>query len=233
MKVCKSRIKSLLACFTYQLLVGQNLYFQLNHPIRFVCITGPIVSIEDIASKYALLTLDDGSGATIVVKITRLEGEIANSVDCPSNTTIDNVNIQVSLGTFRVLVDDVILDTSTVVKAKGTIDEWRGTKQIKLERIQIVRSTAEEIQEWEDVARWKMEILDKPWVLGKEKLEEMERKHRDDREKELEKQKRKEEMKRAYLVKQRDRDSKRKAQEEKWERRRRKEEVMMNAGALI
>jgi hypothetical protein len=223
----------LLACFTYQLLVGQNLYFHLNHPIRFVCITGPVVSIEDVASKYALLTVDDGSGATIVVKITRLEGEIANSVDCPSNTTIDNVNIQGSLGRFDVLVDDVVLDTGTVVKAKGTIDEWRGTKQIKLERIQIVRSTAEEIQEWEDVARWKREILDKPWVLGREKLEEMEQKHRDDREKELEKQQRKEEMKRAYLVKQRDRDAKRKAHEEKRERRRRKEEVMMNAGALI
>lgn len=218
---------------TYQLDVGQNLYFRLNHPIRFVCITGFIVSIEDIASKYALLTLDDGSGATIVVKIPRLEGEVANSVDCPSNTTVDNVNIRISLGTFDVFVDDVVLDIGTVVKAKGTIDEWKGMKQIRLERIQIVRSTAEEIQEWEGVAKWKREILNKPWVLDKHTLEEMEQTNQDEREKELEKQKRKEEMKRAYLVKQRNRDAKSKAREENWERRRRKEEVMMNAGALI
>jgi len=198
-----------------------------------VCITAPIVSIEDVASKYALITLDDGSGATIIIKVARLAPEIASSLECPSNTTVDNVNVHVKLGTFDVEVDGQILDIGSIVKAKCTIDEWKGVKQLDLAKIKVIRSMAEEINEWEEVAKWKREILDQPWVLDDKHLVEMEKKDRDQRQKQLDDQKKAEEKKRIHLAKKRERQQKQKEYEEKWERRRRKEEVMMNAGALI
>jgi len=212
---------------------GQKLYFLLNHPIRFVSITAPVVSIEDVASKYALITLDDGSGATVVAKITRVAAEIASSVECPSNTTVDNVNVRVNLGTFDVEVDGQILDIGMIVKAKCTINEWKGVKQLDLVKIKVIRDTSEEIKEWEEAARWKREVLDKPWVLDDKQLAEMEKKDRDQRQNQLDQLKKAEEKKRMYLAKKRERQQKRKDYEEKWEGRRRKEEVMMNAGALI
>ena len=198
-----------------------------------MCITAPIVSIEDVASKYALITLDDGSGATIIIKVARLAPEIASSLECPSNTTVDNVNVHVKLGTFDVEVDGQILDIGSIVKAKCTIDEWKGVKQLDLAKIKVIRSMAEEINEWEEVAKWKREILDQPWVLDDKHLVEMEKKDRDQRQKQLDDQKKAEEKKRIHLAKKRERQQKQKEYEEKWERRRRKEEVMMNAGALI
>ena len=198
-----------------------------------MCITAPIVSIEDVASKYALITLDDGSGATIIIKVARLAPEIASSLECPSNTTVDNVNVHVKLGTFDVEVDGQILDVGSIVKAKCTIDEWKGVKQLDLAKIKVIRSTAEEINEWEEVAKWKREILDQPWVLDDKHLVEMEKKDRDQRQKQLDDQKKAEEKKRIHLAKKRERQQKQKEYEEKWERRRRKEEIMMNAGALI
>lgn len=146
---------------------------------------------------------------------------------------MDNVNVRVELGLFNVLVDTLSLEVGTVVKVKCTIEEWKGMKQLELKRIKLVRSTAEEIREWEEVARWKTEILDTPWVLEKERLEEMDRKDTEDREKQLAEQRKAEDKKMAHLVKRRAREAKRKSHEEKWERRRRKEEVMMNASALI
>lgn len=168
-----------------------------------------------------------------MVKITRLDAETANSPECPSNTTVENVNVRVGLGVFDVLVDDVLLEVGTVVKVKCSVDQWKGMKQLELKKITIVKCTAEEIIEWKDVAKWKREILDTPWVLGAQELSKMEQKDRDDRQRQTERQRRAEEKKRAYLMKKAEREQKMKMYEEKWERRRRKEEIMMNAGALI
>jgi hypothetical protein len=52
--------------------IVQNIYFHLNHPIRYVYICGVITEIEYINNRYTLLTLDDGSGSTIEVKITHV-----------------------------------------------------------------------------------------------------------------------------------------------------------------
>ena len=57
------------------MLPGQNIYFYLNHPIRFVRIVGVVVAIDDINLKYSALTLDDGSGATVELKIVRTTSE--------------------------------------------------------------------------------------------------------------------------------------------------------------
>lgn len=213
--------------------LGQGVYFHLNHPIRFVSLTAVIVAVEDVASKYALLTLDDGSGANIIVKITRLPPEIARSAECPSNTSLDNVNLHMDVGTFDVVVDGQAIDVGSVVKVKCTIDEWKGTKQLQLKRIRVVMSTEEEIRSWEELARWKRDVIGAPWVLESETLRNLEQEDRDERKKKWEKDRVMEEKRKAYVAKRKEREARHKAHEEKWERRRRKEEIIMNTGAFI
>lgn len=57
---------------------GQNLYFHLNHPIRFVRLVGTVTEIDALGTRlggvplFIFLTVDDGSGATVTVKIKRV-----------------------------------------------------------------------------------------------------------------------------------------------------------------
>lgn len=204
---------------------GQNVYFHLNHPIRYVQLVGPITSIDEKHPKLGTITIDDGSGATLNVKINRLAPEIVESIDCPSNTEVDNVNVKAGIGEYTITVDGEELDVSSVVKVKGTISTFRDVKQLELKRIWVVRTTNEEAAFWSQLAKFKQETLSLPWVLD----DATRLKHETDRKE----GKRKEwERKQAYHKKWEAWRERTKVQEDKREQRRRKEEVMMNAGAL-
>lgn len=51
------------------------------------------------------------------------------------------------------------------MKAKGGISEFRGTKQLVLERITVVETTDAEVRAWEERVRFRMEVLVEPWVV--------------------------------------------------------------------
>jgi len=72
------------------LVIAQNIYFHLNHPIRYVYLCGVITEIEYIKNLYTVLTLDDGSGATIEVKITHVMPVVAK----PSSTVVNNEQVE-------------------------------------------------------------------------------------------------------------------------------------------
>lgn len=212
---------------------GQHIYFYLNHPIRYVRVVGVVVAIDDITSKYCALTLDDGSGATIELKIVRRTADQHSSNPHPSNTTINNVNVTSQFGVFEVTVDNVNVDIGTVLKAKGTISEFRGVKQLELKRVQIVPSTDEEVQAWADSAAFKTKTLSNKWRVTSAEHGLIKAKIK------AEKKKAKEYDKRLhdYELKRVEYEAARAAheakKEAKLEARRRKEELMMNAGALI
>ncbi|KAH7083085.1 hypothetical protein BKA63DRAFT_142902 [Paraphoma chrysanthemicola] len=211
---------------------GQHLYFHLNHPIRFVRLVGVVVAIDDINLKYTVLTIDDGSGATIELKIVRIPPIEQNPVDTSSNTTIDNVNIVSPFGIFEVVVDQHQLDIGTVVKVKGTISEFRGIKQLDLKRIWIVATTDEEAQAWAETATFKLEVLSTPWHISSAEHRQIKAKMKADRKKAREYEKRKAE----YEIKKEEHRQARELhlaeREKKLEMRRRKEELIMNKGAL-
>ncbi|QDS74910.1 hypothetical protein FKW77_004043 [Venturia effusa] len=214
---------------------GQGLYFHLNHPIRFISITAPIISIESITDRYTILELDDGSGTTIVVKITRLIKDqlLTNHVDNASNTTVENVNIVSKIGVFDVFVDGhKKLDIGTVIKVKAVIGEFRKVKQLELKRIYVIRTTGEEVKEWAEVARWKRDILSKSWVLTSQKLNELNIDDRRERRKQRDTEKRKKEYSKARDEKLAKRREKIEAHEARVEKRRKEKEDELNGGAL-
>jgi len=196
-------------------------------------VVGVIVAIDDINLRYTVLTLDDGSGMTIELKIVRLPPTERNLVDTSSNTEIPNVDIISRPGIFDVVVDGQQLDIGSVVKAKCTISEFRGIKQLELKRVSMVATTDEEAKAWTEIAAFKQKVLSRPWHISstehrkithsikaeKKKLQEYER-----RKAEYEVKKEEHRMAREAYNAQRDR---------KLETRRRKDEIVMNTGALI
>ncbi|KAJ4381698.1 hypothetical protein N0V86_003062 [Didymella sp. IMI 355093] len=212
---------------------GQSIYFYLNHPIRYVRVVGVVVAIDDITSKYSALTLDDGSGATLELKIVRRVADQQSSESFSSNTTVGNVNVVSQLGVFEITINNVNVNIGTVLKAKGSISEFRGVKQLELRRVQIVSSTDEEAQAWAETAAFKAKVLSAKWrvtsaehAVIKANIKEEKKKA-----KEYDKRLREYEVKRGeYEAARAAHEAKREA---KLEARRRKEELMMNAGALV
>jgi hypothetical protein len=204
---------------------GQNLYFYLNHPIRFVTLVGPVVSIDSVSAKFAIFTIDDGSGTTIDVIIARKAPETLSVVDCAPTTDVPYVSVGVGIGRLEIDVDGKILDIGTVVKAKGTISEFRSKRQLELKRISILRSTEEEVKAWEELASWKT-TLSTPWFLSKDELKELE-------EKETREIADRQQLERAKMERARRRAERRSRRDSKDEKKRRIEEVVMNTGALV
>jgi Telomere regulation protein Stn1 len=145
-----------------------TIFFHKNYPIRFVCVIGPVVAFGDVYAKHGIFYIEDGSGRNIAVKLRRLSPEDVTP-QAPSNTTVSNVNISASLGRSDIEVAGTILDIGTVVKLKCTIDVFRDSKQLILQRALVLKSTTEEAREWEILANW-TSILSKPWVIGPNEL---------------------------------------------------------------
>lgn len=130
------------------------------------------------------------------------------------------------------MIDKHRLDIGTVIKAKGTISEFRGIKQLDLRRVWVVTTTNEEAQAWAEAAAFKQQILSAPWHISsaehkkiknsikaeKKKIQEYERRKM---EHEAKKKERKE-AEELYLAQ----------RQVRLEMRRQKEETIMNAGAL-
>lgn len=195
-------------------------------------IVGVVVAIDDINRKYTVLTLDDGSGASIEVKIIRLTPDIYNPVESPSNTMIDNVNIVSRLGVFDVSINEQQVDIGTVIKAKCTISEFRGQKQLEMKRVWIVKSTNEEARAWAETAAFKR-VLDVPWHISSSGHTKIKKEIKLERRKNLEYERRRTEHEAKRSEQRKARDEYMAKREVRLEARRRKEEIMMNAGALI
>ncbi|KAJ4989725.1 OB-fold nucleic acid binding domain-containing protein [Stagonosporopsis vannaccii] len=212
---------------------GQSIYFYLNHPIRFVRVVGVVVAIDDINLKYSAITLDDGSGMTVELKIVRAGFAEQSIKKCCSNTTIGNVNVISHFGVFEITVDGHALNIGTVLKAKGTISEFRGVKQLELKRVQMILSTDEEAQAWAETAAFKTAVLSNPWRVTSAQHSEIKSKIKADRRQ----AKRYDKRLRDYEARRAEHEAAKAAHQTRKDARRevqrRKEEAMMNAGALI
>lgn len=214
---------------------GQNLYFILNHPIKFVQLVGLVVDVELLGNgKYLILTIDEGSGSTIECKaevrqLTRPnEQEPLGKVkeEWPSNTHVNNLNVNVDLGSPKVTIDGHLIDIGTVLKAKGTIDTFRSQRQLKLERVRIVKDTNEEVKAWQETANWKADVLSKPWVLTEAQKREVDVELERERVVEIEKS-------RVKKVKDAEHARKKRKYEERKEGKRRVLEGEFDKGALV
>jgi hypothetical protein len=156
-----------------------------------------------------------------------------NAVAGSSKTNLKNVDVVSQFGIFDVMVDDQRLDIGTVVKAKGTISEFRGNKQLDLKRIWVVATTDEEAQAWAETAVFMQEVLSRPWHLTSAEHRQVKKQIKVEKKKILEYEKRKTEHEAKKRLQEQERSIYLAQREKKLEIRRRKKEIMMNAGALL
>ncbi|KAL8812666.1 MAG: hypothetical protein Q9200_000854 [Gallowayella weberi] len=152
---------------------GQNIYFYANHPIQWIRLVGVVVAF-DIYPNRIIITLDDSSGLPIEIFCRKIANHATSGID----TSVDNHGV-ITLNKISVPKDDEHVcitsegkvdlqdfDVGSVVKIKGGISEFRGEKQVTLERISLVRTTDEEAALWADNATFHRDVLSRPWVVG-------------------------------------------------------------------
>ena len=155
--------------------LGQRIYFYHNHPIRLVRLVGLVVAFDVFPNRFIFI-LDDSSGRNIEVTCGRPTCSLAT---LPNDETERNANTPIQEKVRNELDADMTgttatgntlsmngVDIGTVVKVKGLIGDFRGEKQILLERIWTVGTTNEEALCWVELCLFKSCVLDKPWVVN-------------------------------------------------------------------
>lgn len=130
---------------------------------------GVIVSLDVLQARY-IMVLDDSSGVNIVLTCER-EKSALPQVDHTSSasTTLSNPAAPAigSTATGR-KIDLTGIDVGVVVKAKGGISTFREERQMSLERVEIVKTTNEEVAAWAENTTFHRNILDKAWIISGE-----------------------------------------------------------------
>ncbi|KAL2046824.1 hypothetical protein N7G274_000842 [Stereocaulon virgatum] len=155
---------------------GQNLYFHLNHPIKWIRLVGVIVAIDEWPTRLVML-LDDSSGALVEVTCARPRPTLKAPVPDEHNLK-DMISVKPTTGvtaTGRTIDLDGI-EIGTVVKVKGGVKTYRSERQMQLERIVIIRTTNEEAAAWAENTAFRRDILNIPWVVSEKDEERARRK---------------------------------------------------------
>lgn len=156
---------------------GQDVYFHANsHPIKWVRLAGIVVAIDDFFGRR-VYTLDDSSGVNI---------ECVLDVAKPGpNSAADAVKVQPFSATVVMAKTShkrqtagagaaeqappitVTVDIGDAIEVRGRISPFRESRQIRIEKIVNLRSTAQEASFWEKEARFRREVLGVRWRLDK------------------------------------------------------------------
>ncbi|KAF6230357.1 hypothetical protein HO133_004699 [Letharia lupina] len=183
---------------------GQNLFFHLNHPIKWIRLVGVIVAVDLYPTRWIAL-LDDSSGATIEITC----GRPAPTPTAPNANSTSLAEGSAGLGRLDAFdkgvtatgrdVDLSGVDIGSVVKVKGGVGLFREVRQMLLERISIIRTTNEEAAAWAENTAFRKEILSQPWVVSEEEEKRARRKAEGlDREKQARKERKKRKLREEY-----------------------------------
>lgn len=169
---------------------GPNIFFYLNHPIRFVCVVGVIVARTDVY-KRTILTLDDSSGATIDITVLKAEldqgqgqsqdrpepePEPESEQPKPSPAQQEQGEMHLTTTTQDIIdINSLTAGTGTVVKIKGTVSTFRSQIQLQLERFFPIADTNDEMRFLDQRTRVLVEVLSVPWELSGDEVAELHR----------------------------------------------------------
>ncbi|KFZ14102.1 hypothetical protein V502_06255 [Pseudogymnoascus sp. VKM F-4520 (FW-2644)] len=141
---------------------GQGIYFHLNHPIKWVRLTGIIVAMDEFYNRVCI-TIDDGSGATIEATCLAPPRPEATAtvaaIAVPTERTADDAMVSPDGPKLRAV------DVGKVVKVKGGIREFRGVRQVAMKAIAVLGDTRAEVGAWREGVRFREEVLRVPWVV--------------------------------------------------------------------
>lgn len=142
---------------------------------------GVVVAIDEFYGRR-VFTIDDSSGACIETITTYSPPKIEQAARVTTETS--NVNLegkkvletQLTMAATKkadlpkISVPYEELDVGHVVDVKGRLTQFRDEMQIKIEKMTNLRSTEQEIALWERRAKFRRDVLDKPWTLTERQI---------------------------------------------------------------
>lgn len=161
---------------------GQDLYFHLNHPIKWVQLTGVVVAIDEFYGRR-IYTVDDSSGTTIecvlsvpkqnanlaAITATAAEGSARTATPKGDKPTSAVAHATTAQDDVKPVVDGEI-DVGDILLVKGNITVFRDQKQIRVHKIIHLRSTEDEVQFWKKMTEFHDTILSVPWSLSEKEV---------------------------------------------------------------
>ncbi|KUJ21741.1 uncharacterized protein LY89DRAFT_681158 [Mollisia scopiformis] len=161
----------------------RKLYHFLNHPVKWVKITGVVVAIDEVREKKEnkdkkIFTLDDSSG--VCVEVTVPAPPVFEAPDAGKKHLGQLAKLQEGKGdkkedstpsTENPVVPWAEIDVGTVIKVKGRVNMWWKEFQVEGVKIEVVRGLDAEVRAWDEVREFRETVLGVPWVVGKEEEE--------------------------------------------------------------
>ncbi|KAI1106562.1 hypothetical protein F4804DRAFT_18763 [Jackrogersella minutella] len=148
---------------------GDNVFFSLNHPIRWVRILGVVVAIDELYGRR-VYTVDDSTGRCIECSVDipkPKDTHRQNGVGCETTAAVPAPAPDPNTG----------LDVGMVVEVKGSTKLFRDQKQIKVQKLQRIRSTTQEVQFWDKIRDFRKDVLSRPWVLERKEVRRCKKQH--------------------------------------------------------
>ncbi|RYP92834.1 hypothetical protein DL770_001005 [Monosporascus sp. CRB-9-2] len=151
---------------------GQDVFFSLNHPIKWVRVVGVVVAVDAFHGRR-VYTVDDSTGQCI---------ECSVEVPKPPKTGArdeDPARNPAAADAAQDTVSDVPadIDVGMVVDVKGRVNLFRDRKQIKILKVQRVGSTEREVQFWNKIVDFRRDVLCRPWVLDRRDVRQAKKQH--------------------------------------------------------
>ncbi|KAJ4383133.1 hypothetical protein N0V85_008480 [Neurospora sp. IMI 360204] len=193
-KWCHLRATDIVSLSSHPGFQGQDLYFHLNHPIKWVRICGIVVAIDvygDSSSssrrkgQIQVITIDDSSGHTI---------ECVIPLPPPPPPAQQPQQPQQPAQPLPII--DSEIDIGHTLDIKGSLRTFREQRQVKVEKIVHLKTTEQEVAFWERVVQLRKEVLDKPWRLEEKVVRRLRREAMGVDEREVKREREKEERRR-------------------------------------
>ncbi|KAK5626280.1 hypothetical protein RRF57_001995 [Xylaria bambusicola] len=155
-----------------------NVFFCLNHPIQWVRIVGVVVAIDHYYG-HQVYTIDDSTGQCIectlpvpVTKNDQINRRATTEAKGSGSTTLASKTLNAANAAETRTIDTLSVaplpsnvDIGMVLYIKGSVKEFRGQKQITIQKAKQVLSTTQEVLFWDKIREFRRDTLSQPWVL--------------------------------------------------------------------
>ncbi|KAK7750754.1 hypothetical protein SLS62_007305 [Diatrype stigma] len=140
-----------------------------------------VVAIDDFYG-HRVYTIDDSTGECIECSVETpkppkpgAQGakEVARGGAASSSRTATAQGTATT--SSSVLAADI--DVGMVVDVKGRVKLFRDRKQIKIQKVQRIGSTAQEVQFWGKIQDFRRDVLSRPWLLDKRDVRRAKKQH--------------------------------------------------------
>ena len=160
------------------------LFHYLNHPLPYIQVCGIVVEITERKDLgFVVLKLDDSSGCLITAMIKRwIDVSTTKHEDrsCNSTKVIDMLEVKptesISHGCgwlSNEKLDLWSIRIGSVLRIRGRLSLWKLGRQILVEKYDVFKSTAREIDYWKEMSRDFKNVLIEPWYLSEQSMLEL------------------------------------------------------------